>query len=60
MDDEEPKKPRSFQIGQLLDSLSVDELEEVVGDLAAEIDRIKAEITRKKADLSAAHSLFKT
>ncbi len=60
MDEDEPRKKPNYEIGQMLDPLSVDELEEVVSVLSQEIERLKAEIDRKKSDLSAAESLFKT
>ncbi len=56
-DDLEPRKkavaPRE------LDSLSVQELKDYIGDLEGEIDRVKAKITLKQAYLAGAASLFK-
>lgn len=57
MFDEEPKKkPQGFQ---KLDSLSVQELEDYIIELQGEIERARADITRKKASQSAADSIFK-
>jgi uncharacterized small protein (DUF1192 family) len=42
-----------------LDSLSVQELKDYIGDLEGEIDRVKAKITLKQAHLAGAASLFK-
>lgn len=44
---------------RVLDSLSVSELEDYKADLAAEMTRVEAEITRKQAHKSAVDSLFK-
>ena len=43
-----------------LDSLSVQELTDYIGDLEAEIARVKVKIAAKQAHLSGAASLFKT
>lgn len=43
-----------------LEPMSVDELTEYVGELKAEIERVEAEISKKKAYASAASSFFKT
>jgi len=57
-DDDEPmKKPDSLT--RNLDPLSIDELEEYITDLKAEITRAEAEITKKKSVQEAADSVFK-
>jgi uncharacterized small protein (DUF1192 family) len=43
-----------------LDSLSVQELTDYIGELEAEIARVKTKIAAKQAHLSGAASLFKT
>ena len=58
MEDLEPRKkavaPRE------LDSLSVQELTDYIGELEAEIARVKTKIAAKQAHLSGAASLFRT
>lgn len=58
MFDEEPikKKPQGFQN---LEFLSVQELEDYIKILEGEIERVRADIARKKASQSAADSIFK-
>ena len=57
-DDLDPKtrkpKPRD------LEKMSVSDLEEYVEDLSAEIERVKGEISKKKAHAEAASSIFKS
>ena len=50
----QPKAPKN------LDPLSIDELENYIEDLKAEITRVEAEIDKKKAHKDAASSIFKT
>ncbi|MEM7463139.1 MAG: DUF1192 domain-containing protein [Pseudomonadota bacterium] len=50
--------PAIFQIGQALELLSVEEINETIEILAAEIERLKAAATAKQAHLSAADALF--
>ena len=59
MNEEDAKKPVSYQIGQSLDDLSVDELNELIGTLKNEIGRIEMSAASKSAHLSAADALFK-
>jgi uncharacterized small protein (DUF1192 family) len=58
IEDLEPRKkapaPRE------LDSLSVEELNAYIGQLEAEIDRVKVKIAAKQAHLAGAASLFKS
>ncbi len=59
-DDEAPPKKRSRpELGADLSALSVSELEDYLGALAAERQRVEATITAKKASESAADSVFK-
>jgi len=54
------KKPSGMTIGENLETLSVSELERRIGDLEAEIVRIRAEVDKKKRHEAAAHALFKS
>lgn len=59
MEDEQRARIISgFQIGQELDSLSVDEIDETISCLKEEIDRLNAAKAAKQSHLSAAESLF--
>ena len=58
--DEEPtKKAMAHEIGQDLSALSVHELDERMGILQAEIERLAAAKARKTASLAAADTFFK-
>jgi len=59
MDDDVRQSETLFQIGEDLYGVSVEELNERLGVLKAEISRIEGELTKKSADLSAADMLFK-
>lgn len=54
-----PKKPTSHEIGQPLDTLSVDELDERVALLKAEIIRLEEAKVAKQASKLAADAFFK-
>ena len=58
-DDLEPRPKRIFQIGQDLSEMSLDEIDETVADLEAEIQRLKVERSSKSASLDAAQAFFK-
>lgn len=58
-DDLPLKKPLSVTVGESLDLLSVSELEQRVEALEAEIARVKAAITAKKASKNAADAFFR-
>jgi uncharacterized small protein (DUF1192 family) len=58
-DDAKPTPPKSAGIGDNLETLSVAELEERIRAFEAEIERVKAELDRKRAHESAAAALFK-
>ncbi len=63
MDWDEPKAAKSAagpQIGEALDTLSLAELEARVTTLEGEIERVKAEIARKRAHEAAAAAIFKS
>lgn len=59
MDEENVKRPKTHEVGMVLDSLSVSELEERIGLLEAEIARLKAAILAKGNSLAAAEAAFK-
>lgn len=58
-DDLKPTPKPNATIGESLDALSVDELEARITAFAAEIERVKAELAKKRAHESAAAALFK-
>lgn len=59
-DDMRPPAPKTVGIGETLDTLSVAELEQRIAALEAEIVRVTAELTKKRAHEAAAAALFKT
>ncbi len=58
-DDDLPRPKRTITVGDKLDQLSLEELTERVEALEAEVIRVKAETTAKRALVSAAAALFK-
>lgn len=58
-DDVHNPKPK-LAIGEPLDAISVDELQQRIADFGAEILRLKAEIARKQASKMAADAFFKS
>jgi uncharacterized small protein (DUF1192 family) len=59
-DDDKPRKKISHEIGQDLSLLSVEELGERLALLRAEIERLTAAQTMKRATRDAADRFFKT
>lgn len=57
--DDEPRKKPVHEVGMVLDTLSVNELEERIELLEGEIERLKIAIIRKKDSKTAADSVFK-
>jgi len=55
-----PKKKAAHELGQPLDTLSVDELAERVELLRGEIARLESALAAKLASRAAADSIFKT
>ena len=55
-----PKKIASHEIGQVLDALSVHELDERIALLKAEIERLEAARGAKEASKRAADAFFKS
>lgn len=62
MDPDESKFKRSkgFALGDSLELFSIAELEELLTALGDERDRVKSELSRKRAQASAAESLFRS
>lgn len=58
--DDLPKPKHEHVLGENLEAISLDELQLRVTLLAREIERIEAEISRKKLSRSAADSFFKS
>ena len=58
-DDDEVKKPKAHEVGMPIDTMSVDELNERIGLLRAEIGRLEAAVEARKKTKDAAASLFK-
>jgi uncharacterized small protein (DUF1192 family) len=59
-DDDVPKPKKQIFVGENLDALSVAELEERIASHRAEIERLAAEIAKKKNHEAAASKLFKS
>ena len=57
--EDEPVKKPVHEVGMVLDTLSVDELEERIILLKSEIERLKQTIALKKDSRNAADSVFK-
>lgn len=58
-DDVRPAPAKAATIGDNLETLSVAELEARIAALAAEIERVKSELAKKKSHEAAASLLFK-
>jgi uncharacterized small protein (DUF1192 family) len=54
------RKPASHEIGEPLDRLSVDEIDERIGMLRQEIQRLETQRTAKLASRQGADAFFKT
>jgi uncharacterized small protein (DUF1192 family) len=59
-DEVKPKPARVITVGEDLKTLGVAELEARIAALAAEIERVRAEIASKRAIGEAARSVFKS
>jgi uncharacterized small protein (DUF1192 family) len=59
IDEETPKRPRTHEIGTVLDALSIEELEARIGLLEEEIARLRAAIDAKGDSRKAAEAAFK-
>ena len=60
IEDDEPRKKITHDIGQDLSLLSVNELEERIGLLTAEIQRLREAEVKKRASKDAADRFFKS
>jgi uncharacterized small protein (DUF1192 family) len=58
-DDEAPKKLKTHEVGMPIETMSVDELNERIGLLEAEIVRLREAIAARQKTKAAADSLFK-
>jgi uncharacterized small protein (DUF1192 family) len=59
MDENPIKAPSTHQVGMVLDTLSVSELEERIEQLQAEIERVKAAIAARDNTRKAAEAAFR-
>lgn len=59
MDEEDRKKPRSHEVGMVLDALSVEELQDRIVLLEQEVARIRAAMEAKDNSRRAAEAAFK-
>ncbi|KQW21211.1 hypothetical protein ASC80_13935 [Afipia sp. Root123D2] len=59
-DDNKPRKKITHEIGQDLLLLSVDDLNQRIALLGAEIERLQADAKKKQASRDAANSFFKS
>jgi uncharacterized small protein (DUF1192 family) len=57
--DEPVKKPKGHEVGMPIDTMSVDELQERIGTLEAEIARLREAIEARNKTKEAAASIFK-
>jgi uncharacterized small protein (DUF1192 family) len=58
-DEEAPEAAAGYRLGENLEAWSVDDLNELFGNLQIEIARVEGEIDRKRGRISSAESLFK-
>ncbi|HET7888522.1 MAG TPA: DUF1192 domain-containing protein [Bradyrhizobium sp.] len=59
-DDDRPRKKITHEMGQDLSLLSVEELNERIALLTAEVERLQGAVTKKRASKEAANSFFKS
>lgn len=59
IEDLEPRKKKSFEIGCDLSNHSIDELKELIETLGGEISRIEEAVRSKESSRDAADSVFK-
>ena len=59
MEEDLPRKKVEKVLGAPLDNASIDELEEYIGELEAEIERVKVMLAKRADVKSAAEALFK-
>jgi uncharacterized small protein (DUF1192 family) len=54
------QRKTQHEVGSDLSSLSIDELTDRISDLKKEVERLEAEITRKRSVQSAADAIFRS
>ena len=59
-DDDKPRKKITHEVGQDLSLLSVEDVEGRIDLLSTEIERLKADMVKKRASRDAANSFFKS
>ncbi|WP_424629200.1 DUF1192 domain-containing protein [Bradyrhizobium sp. SYSU BS000235] len=59
-EDDRPRPKITHELGQDLSLLSVDDIEARIALLMAEIERLKADATKKRASRDAANAFFKS
>ena len=59
-DDDRPRKKITHEIGQDLYLLSAEDIEERIAMLAAEIERLKTDMAKKRESKDAASAFFKS
>ncbi|MHA1158818.1 MAG: DUF1192 domain-containing protein [Alphaproteobacteria bacterium] len=59
-EEDTPTKPTVHQVGENLDALSIEELEERIELLKSEIERLAVAIMAKRSSADVAASFFKT
>jgi uncharacterized small protein (DUF1192 family) len=59
MDEDAIRTPKGHEVGMVLDTMSVEELQERIGMLEGEIARLKAAIAARNSTRNAADALFK-
>ena len=59
-DDDKPRKKNTHEVGQDLSLLSVEDVEGRIDLLSTEIERLKADMVKKRASRDAANSVFKS
>ena len=60
IDDDRPKKPVSAQPGEVLDTLSIEELRERIAIYRAEIARLEQNLEAKEKSRKAADAFFRS
>lgn len=58
-DDDQPRKPKSHEVGMLIDTMSIEELNERISLLHQEISRLQEAVGARMNTKAAADSLFK-
>ena len=58
-DESTPRKKKNHEVGMVIDTMSVDELEERIGLLEVEIARLREAISARRKTKDAADSVFK-